>query len=76
MKLTPAQRRVLSVFSFKLSRKAHPDYWSRHDVRPIKALLEKGLLRYDVGPYADDWYALTRAGMVALGRVPAPLALP
>lgn len=70
MKLTPAQSRALSRFSFHFSRKARPDYWSRHDVRPLKALLAAGLIRYEAGPYCDDWYALTREGMKALGRTP------
>lgn len=66
VKLTPPQYRVLNSFRIARVRKSHPDYWLPADAKPVRALLRYGFIRYDLGPYRDDSYALTEAGLQAL----------
>lgn len=70
MKLTPAQARILATFRANPRRKSHPDYWQPSDTRPIKALLDAGLIEYELGCYRDDYYVLTPKGRESMRVLP------
>lgn len=64
--LTQAQQRVLACFRGNTRRKSHPDYWSVNDTLPLRALIAKGLIEYELGCYRDDYYRVTPLGRAAL----------
>lgn len=54
-KPTPAQQRVLLRFREARQLPAHPDYWTRHDMLPLQALVRRGFLRFLIGPYENHY---------------------
>lgn len=58
---TPAQQRVLDRFRTARQLPAHCDYWQRHDMLPLQALIRRGFIRRLIGPYENSYLRTLKA---------------